>query len=87
MERITRTLTTSTVYPALFHYGDDSQVDFEALPSFTVNGKIGTERALTLTRKRMKSRTLPIVIKEIRYDSATYSMNVEDFMAYAERMD
>lgn len=87
MERITRTITSSTIYPAIIHYSPDGGVEFEDLPSFTVNGKINMERALVLTRKQRKSRTEPIVIKTIYYDSVTYSMGIEDFMKYAERMN
>ena len=87
MERITRTITSSTVYPAIVHYRQDGQVEFEDLPNFTVNGKINMERALVLTRKQIKTRTAPIVIKTIYYDGVTYSMSLEDFMKYAERMD
>lgn len=87
MERITRTVTSSSVYPAIIHYTEDGKVEFEDLPSFTVNSKINMERALVLTRKQLKSRTAPIVIKSIYYDSVTYSMALEDFMNYAERMN
>lgn len=87
MERITRTITTSTIYPGIVNYDPDTATTtIEPIDTFTVNGKVSNERALTLTRKRIKSRTLPIVIRDIVYDATTYSMSIEDFIEYAERM-
>lgn len=87
MERITRTITTSTVYPAIIHYNGPDNITFEDLPGFTVNGKINNNKAEVMTRKRLQTRTANIVIKEIVYESHTYSMSLDDFIEYAERMD
>lgn len=87
MERITRTITTSTVYPAVIHYNGPDNITFEDLPGFTANGKIDTKKAEVMTRKRLQTRTTNIVIKDIVYESHTYSMSLENFIEYAERMD
>lgn len=87
MERISRTITTSTVYPGIIHYNGPDNITVEDLPGFTVNGKINKNKAEVITRKRLKTRTDNIVIREIEYESHTYSMSLEDFIKYAERMD
>lgn len=87
MERITRTCFVSTVYSAIVEYTPKSGATLTQLEPFTMEGKVTEKRALIEARKRLKTRTANIVITDIAYEGHKFSMDVQDFVKLAERID
>ena len=83
MKTITRTVESSIIYSSRIHV-TDGQVTLEELEPLTVTfEKVNEEKALNIVKKFYGKKDAYAITK-IVYDKVKYSMNLLDFIAYAE---